>query len=194
MAVDELLIDLQVVQSAIVGRGVHNGSEGVHQFHARAVIQGQREHHARVLCRCLPRPFHALLHCLRQLVTAADILQADVVLVERGDFGLQVASQQAHEEVHLAGRALFPILRGKGIEGERRQVDAGGGFYRRADGRHPGAVSGDARQVALPCPAPVAVHDNRDVSRKPFGIELGVDLRLFAVQSCGCVQGYLGNL
>ena len=72
-------------------------------------------------------------------------------------------------------------------------MDAGSGLNRGPYRHYPGAVAGDARQVTLPSPAPVAVHDDGDVSWKPLDVELTVNLGLFAVQSCGncCVQGYL---
>jgi hypothetical protein len=38
----------------------------------------------------------------------------------------------------------------------------------------------DAREMALPGPAPVAVHDDGDVARQPIGMDLSGEIRLDA--------------
>src|ERR1700675_4942801 len=45
-------------------------------------------------------------------------------------------------------------------------------------------MSGDARQVPAPGPAPVSVHDDSDMPGKSRRIKPQVDVRFFAVQSC----------
>ena len=45
----------------------------------------------------------------------------------------------------------------------------------------PGAVPLDSRQVTLPRPAAVAVHDDGDVARQPLGVELACKLGVGAV-------------
>ena len=123
----------------------------------------------------------------------ADVFQTDIVLVQRGYFRLQIAAEQAHEEIHFALGTLLPILFGKSIERERGNADAGRGFNRRAHGRDSGAVSGDARQVAPPRPTAVAVHDNGDVFWEPLRVKPRINFRFFAVQpgrNC-CLQANL---
>jgi hypothetical protein len=46
-------------------------------------------------------------------------------------------------------------------------------------------VSGDARQVAPFRPAPIAVHDDRDVFREPCSIKAPVNFGFLAVESSG---------
>jgi hypothetical protein len=52
-------------------------------------------------------------------------------------------------------------------------------------------MSGHARQMAPFRPAPVAIHDDRDVSWEPLWIKLPVDFSLFTIQPGGnfCLQG-----
>ncbi len=64
-------------------------------------------------------------------------------------------------------------------------MDARGRFHRRAHGRDPGAVPGDARHVPPLGPAAVAVHDDGDVFREPRGIQMAVDFRFLAIETRG---------
>jgi len=116
---------------------------------------------------------------------ASDVLQADVVFVEGGDFLFQVAGQELHQEGDFGFGAALPVFFGEGIQSEGRDADAGSALNRIADGGDPGAMSGDAGEVALAGPATVAVHDDGDVLWEPLGIELPVNCGFFFVQSGG---------
>ncbi len=135
--------------------------------------------------RRFARPFHALLYVLRQFVLAADVFEADVVLVERGNFGLQVAAQQAHQKVDFALGALLPVFFGKSVKGERGDANACGGFHRGPHCRHSGAMTRNARHVATASPASIAVHNNGDMFWEPSSIETPVDFGFLAVEPGG---------
>ena len=179
---DRVLINAQMVQTAVAGGGVHDGPKCVHQFGARAVVKRQGQHHAGIARRRIPRPCHLLLHRRRQLVLASDVFQANVVLVEGGDFGFQIAAQQAHQEIYFAAGTLLPVLFRKRIQRQPGNPNARRGFHRGAHGRYSGAVSGHARQVATARPATVAVHDDGDVLREPFRIKPLINFRFLAIQ------------
>ena len=121
---------------------------------------------------------------------AADVFQANVVLVKCWNFLLQVSAEQAHEKVHFAPRTLLPIFFRESVKREGGNFDAGGRFHRGAHRGHTGAVTGHARQMTATSPAPVAIHNNGDVSGKPFGIKPQVNFRLLVVESGGnsCLQ------
>ena len=89
---DGVFIDVQMIQAAILRGFVDHGAERIHQFTAGTVVQCQGEHRAIVLGRARACPFHALLHIFRQFMLPADIFQADIILVESGDFGFQIAA------------------------------------------------------------------------------------------------------
>src|SRR5579864_2230531 len=185
MASYGVLIDLQMIEAAILGGCVHDRTEGVYQFTTGAIVQRQRQHHSRVAGCGVAGPVHAMLYFCRQFVLPPDVFQANIVLVERGNFRLQIAAQQPHEEADFARRTLLPVLFGKCVERERGNTNSRRCLHRRTYSRYPGAVSSDARQVAPFGPAPVAVHDDRDVFWKPSSIETPVNFGFLAVESAG---------
>jgi len=121
---------------------------------------------------------------------APDIAQANVVLVQGGDFVFQILAQQVHQEVDFSLRAPLPIFRREGVERERGHTDACSGLDRIADRLHSRAMARDAGQMPLARPAAVAVHDDGYMAGQAGGIELGEQLRFFAVESCGNVGRY----
>src|SRR5215467_1954596 len=111
-----------------------------------------------------------------------DVLEPNIVLVQGGNFLLQVAAEQAHEEVHLAAWALLPVLFRKCVKSERGNFHACGSFYSGAHRCDSGAMPGYARQMSTAGPAPVSVHNNGDVFREPRWIQPQVNFRFLAVQ------------
>ena len=109
-----------------------------------------------------------LLHIVRQAMDLADDFEPDIVFVQVFRLGLEIVDEIFHQRVHLVFRPI-PILRGKRVE--REILDAE--FARRADDFarriRAAPVALDARQVARLRPAPVAVHDHRDVAREIRG-------------------------
>ena len=95
MLAHRVFVDPQMLEAAILRSRIDHGAERVHQFAARAVVQRQREHHAGIVRGALARPGHALLHIVGQFLLPANIFQADIVFVQRGDFRLEIAAQQA---------------------------------------------------------------------------------------------------
>src|SRR5207253_2393828 len=98
-----------------------------------------------------------------------NVLQPDVVLVERRHFLLQVAAEQGHQEVNFTARTL-PVFFREGVQREGRDVNACCRFDGRTYSRDAGTMSSDTRQVTAPRPAAIAVHDDSDVFREPLGI------------------------
>src|SRR5258708_29805197 len=174
-----------MLEAAILRGCVDHGAKGVDQFTARAIVQCQCEHRASIVRCALARPGHALLHIFRQFVLPPDILQTNIVLIQCRDFRLQIAAQQAHQEIDFALGTLLPVFFREGVE--RYSVNAGARrrLHRRTDGRNPGAMPGHARHMAPFRPAPVAVHDDGDVFWEPPWIKLPVDFRFFPIQPRG---------
>src|ERR1700686_5122099 len=112
---------------------------------------------------------------------ASDVFQADIFFVERLDFGFEIAAQKAHQEIDFRLRTLLPVFFGEGIESQRRNPDARGGFDRRPPRSDTGAMSGDAWHVPTPGPAPVSVHDDGDMLGKPRRIKPQVNASFLAV-------------
>ena len=188
-----VLVDFQMIQAAIARGRVHDRAERIHQFGACAVVERESQHHAGVVRCGLARPLHLLLHRGRQFVLASDVFQANIVLVQRGNFCFQIAAEQTHQEIDFAAGTLLPVLLGKRVQRERGNADAGRGFDRRAHRRDSGAMSGDARQMAPARPAAVAVHDNGDVFWEPLRIQPQINFRFLAIQpgrNC-CLQANL---
>ena len=104
-------------------------------------------------------------HKLRiEAAAVADDFQADVVLMQLADFAFQHLEEQLHQEGHFIGRTA-PVL---AAEGEQRQI-----FHTHlaacldhfAHRLHSALVPHDARHEALLRPAPIAIHDDGDVTR-----------------------------
>src|SRR5207244_12011422 len=103
---------------------------------------------------------------------------------------IKVAAMDVLWKDHLAPRTLLSIFIRECVKREGGKFDAGGRFHRGAHRGHTGAVTGHSRQMTATSPAPVAIHNNGDVSGKPFGIKPQVNFRLLVVESGGnsCLQ------
>ena len=84
-------------------------AEGVHHLGAAAVVERQGERGAGVARGGLGGPVHLVLHFGRQLVGAPDVADADVVVHHALHVALEIALEQAHQEVDLGlgRRRLF---------------------------------------------------------------------------------------
>src|SRR5260370_715971 len=78
--------------------------------------------------RALARPFHALLHIIGQLLLPADVFQPNVVLVQRGDFGLEIEANTGGKWVAMTRGSVLGSVASKGTISHflRRQ----GNYYR----------------------------------------------------------------
>src|SRR5580658_5271624 len=148
----DVLVDFQMIQSAIARGRIDHGAEGIHQFSARTVIERESQHHARIVLRGLARPLHLFLHRWRQCVLASKVFQANVVLIQRGYFRFQITAKQAHEESDITGWTFLPVLFGESVERERGNANARSSLHGRAHGRNSGAMSSNARKMAALSP------------------------------------------
>src|ERR1035441_1625991 len=111
----------------------------------------------------------------------SDVLQADIIFVECLDLRLEITAQKAHQKIDFRLGALFPVLLGEGVEGQRGDSDAGGGFDCRTHSSDTGAMSGYTGHVAAPGPASIPVHDDGDMPGKARPIEPQVEVSFLAV-------------
>src|SRR5580765_4019612 len=109
-----------MLDSPILGSRSNDGAKGIHQFAAGTVVQSQRQNHSGVAAGCIESPIHVPLDILGKVLLAADVLQANVVLVERGNFGPEISSQQPHEESDF-GCWTLPVFFGERVK--RKSVD-----------------------------------------------------------------------
>ncbi len=121
---DDFFGNFQVLDTTVVGCGGEHGVEGVNQFRAGAVVEGESQNHARIARGFLARPFHFLLNRRREFVEASDVLQADVVFVKGRNFLLQIAREQLHEEGDFGLGAALPVFFGECVKSQRRDADA----------------------------------------------------------------------
>ena len=146
---------------------------------ARAVIERQRQHRAVVVRGGFGGPLHLFLHFGGQLVGAADISDAHIVVVHALDVVDQVGAQQTHEEVDFGLGTAQIVLEREGVERQPRQVDARGRLDHVLDRLGALLMPEKAPEAALACPASVAVHDDGYVLRQASRIQLAVDGLLF---------------
>src|SRR5439155_20532215 len=97
--------------------------------------------------------------------------EADMVAHQPPERAGEVATQEGHEPVHLARRAL-PVLGREGVQGEVADTELAAHLDDGAHGVLPHPMPLEAREAALLCPAPVAVHDDGHVARQVCRIDL----------------------
>src|SRR5262249_31111306 len=102
---------------------------------------------------------------------AADGLEPDVVLLQSIELFAKKLFQESHQGIDFKPRA-FPVLGGKGIEGQIVDAEPGGGFDGCANRLRAGAMPGDPRLITASGPAAVAVHYDRHVGRQPVEVYL----------------------
>ena len=142
---------------------------------APAVAQGEGQDHLGVLGAVAPQFLQRVAHAGRQPVQLADGVQPDPVVHDLGPLALQVVAQQVHQPAHLVRRAL-PVLRGEGVQRERRQAQLARGAGHLAHGVGAPPVTFQAREPALLRPASVPVHDDADVAGQRAPGDLGAQM------------------
>jgi hypothetical protein len=105
------------------------------------------------------------------LCRAADDQQANVVPVNDRKFLAKILPQQSHQKVNFRLRPA-PILERECIEGQVGYFEPGAGFDHFARHLHPGAVSCDPGQVAAFRPSAIAIHNDSQMLRQAFQVEL----------------------
>ena len=99
-----------------------------------------------------------------EAAAVADDFQADIVLMQLADFTFQHLEEQLHQKGYFIGRTP-PVL---AAEGKQRQIfhaQLAAGLDHFAHRFHPALVPHDARHETLLRPAPIAIHDDGDVTR-----------------------------
>ena len=95
------------------------------------------------------------------------------------ELGAQVPLEQHHQRADFGGRTL-PVLDRERVERQHFEPEPRRGLDDVAHRVDAGAMPLDARQVPLPGPAAVAVHDDGDVARQAIGMNLPGELRFGA--------------
>jgi hypothetical protein len=80
-----------------------------------AVIDRQVHHQSAILRRGFHPGVEFAAHLLRKRIQAPDGLQADIVLLQIGQFLLQVVAKQPPQSLNFVPRP-FPVLHRKGIQ------------------------------------------------------------------------------
>ena len=157
-------------------------AEGVDHLRAAAVVEGQGEGGAGVARGGVGGPGHLVLDVGGEVVGAADVADADVVVHHALQVALEVALEQAHEEADLGAGAAQIVFKREGVEREPGQADAGGGLRDQLHALGALLVAEEALERALAGPAAVAVHDDGDVLGQPLGLQRRVDGALLSSQ------------
>src|SRR6266511_2502948 len=100
-----------------------------------------------------------------QFREAAQNVDADALLDEPVGLPAHRRLQQGEQAAHLLVRAS-PVLPAERVQGQVGDAAPDRVTEYVADGFDARGVALELRQAALPCPAPVAVHDDRDMGRK----------------------------
>ncbi len=170
----------EVVDGAAAGVGLggevgKDAADCIDDFGAGAVVEGEGEGGASVFCGGFHCPLHGVLDLLREVVGAADVGHADVVVVHALDVADEVAFEELHKEADLGLGTAKVVFERESVEGEPGEVDAGGGFDDVLDGLSSFLMAQETLEGALAGPAAVAVHDDGDVLGNLFGVELPVN-------------------
>jgi hypothetical protein len=111
-------------------------------------------------------------HLCGQALATADGAQTNAVFHHLADFRAQIATQQPHERVDLSPRPL-PVLRRERVQRQPLHADLASRLHDLPNGLLALAVTADTSQSAPRSPAPVAIHDDGDVSRQSFWGQFG---------------------
>jgi hypothetical protein len=147
-------------------------ANGVDDFSTRAVIESERERGAGVALGLLGGPAHGVLNFIGQLGDAADVGDADVVVVHPPDVGYQIGAQQAHEEADFRFRPAKAVLKRKGVEGQPGKIDAGCSLDDVLHGLGTLLMAEEALETPKTRPSAISIHNDGDVFWQPLRIEL----------------------
>ena len=175
----EEVVDGAAARVGLGGEVGEDAADGVGDLGAGAVVEGEGEGGAGVLCGGFAGPLHGVLDLLGEVVGAADVGHADVVVVHAFDVADEVAFEELHEEADLGLGAAEVVFKREGVEGEPGKVDAGGGLDDELDGLGAFLVTEEALEGAFASPAAVAVHDDGYVLGSSGWVQLPVYGLLF---------------
>src|SRR3954447_5195213 len=167
---EERFVDDRVAHLLLSEDG-HDAIDGVDDLRASAVVERDLEQQAGVLRRLLLCVSQLALHGRIEPFDAADRHEADVVLHQRPQLFAQVLLEQHHERGDFVARTL-PVLDGERVERHDAELEPRRGLDDLTHRGDAGAVAFHTRKVARFCPASVAVHDDGNVTREPFQVDL----------------------
>ena len=113
---------------------------------------------------------------------SADVADADVVIHHALQIALEIAFEQAHEEVDFGAGAAQVVFERKGIKREPGQADAGCCFGDELDALGALLMAEEAFQRAMAGPTAVPVHDDGHVFGEPIGFQRRIGRALFRGQ------------
>jgi len=103
-------------------------------------------------------------HAARKAVTPAEDAHAHAARGERGGLLARERLGQTEQSEHFAALAA-PVLLAERVDRQHRDARAQRGIDRALERVHPAAMAFECRQTVGASPAPVSVHDDRDVAR-----------------------------
>jgi len=156
-----------------------DAADGVDDLGSSPVVEGQGEGGPSVLCRGFRGPLHGVLHLLWEVVGAADVGHADVVVVHALHIANKVALEELHEEADLGLGAAQVIFEGERVERQPGKVDAGGCFNDVLNGFGTLLVAEKSLERTFACPPAIAVHDDGYVLGNFCWVDLVIDTLLF---------------
>ena len=155
-----------------------DGVDGVDDFGAATVIDGDGEDHAGVFGSGGGGFSSFAADGFGKFIGTAEETQANIVALEERHFFADVFAKELHEEFNF-GFGAAPVFDGEGVESERFDIETRASFDGDAGGLRAVTVTGDAREMALLGPAAVAIHDNGDVTGETGNIEFIEETGLF---------------
>ncbi len=144
--------------------------DAVDDLEPAAITEREDEREPVIVRRLLDRFVELLLAGLRQIRQATDGLEPDVFFDQLRRLFLQKTLEQVHEREDFGFRAL-PVLGRESVEGEILDPQIAAAFDAGADGVGAFFVAFDPRETAFLRPAPVPIHDDRDVTRDRLATE-----------------------
>ncbi len=162
MGGDGVAVDL-VWRKGAVGNPGGDGANGVRDFAARAVIEGQDDLEAGAVAAGLDGLFEAGEAGGGEFFDVADGAQSDIAVEDFLGAFLQKAFEQEHEALDFVFWA-FPIFRRKGVESEEFHPGIGSRLESLAHGFGALFMAGEAREASLACPTTVPIHDDGNMA------------------------------
>src|SRR5215212_873100 len=147
----------------------HYPTGGVHDLRAPTVVERDINVQAVVHRGEILGLLHGFEHRGRQMLPSSQETEPGPTLVQLGHLLAGRLEEELHERLYLPLRTR-PVLGREGIEGQRLDPGVARRLEQRRKHRDAGPVAGGARKPASPGPAPVAVHDDGDVTRNPLWV------------------------
>src|SRR5918993_4458326 len=143
---------------------------GVHDLGASSVVERDVDVEAVVARGKVLSLLHCFQHRGGQGFSSAPKTEPGPTLVQLGHLLAGRVKEELHERLYLT-LWTRPVLGREGVEGQRLHPGASSGLQQWCEHRDTGPVAGCARKPATLRPAPVAVHDDGDVTGGPLGVE-----------------------